>query len=327
VVSSSCLAEDHEPVSDIQQGPYWSIQLENDFLGSRDDRFYSHGMEVSYLRPSTPDDRLPELAQHMPFFKIGDVHAVQYTLGQNIFTPEDTETATLVKDDRPYAGWLYASVELLARIVEEPSYRVVNMFGITVGIVGPSSHADDMQKGIHDVIHTDQPQGWDNQLKDEPGVVLTYVRSWQYFHNIPDSMEFDFTPHVVGTLGNIYTYGGGGIMFRWGRGLRNDFAPPNIRPGFPGIPYFKPTTTPNWYLFAGFEAQAIARNIFLDGNSFKESHSVDKKPLVADFQFGFAFHIDSLRIALSNVLRSREFEGQPESTQFGAINISFLLSD
>jgi hypothetical protein len=32
-----------------------------------------------------------------------------------------------------------------------------------------------------------------------------------------------------------------------------------------------------------------------------------------------------MRIALSNVWRSREFTGQPENTQFGGINLSFAI--
>ena len=67
----------------------------------------------------------------------------------------------------------------------------------------------------------------------------------------------------------------------------------------------------------------MARNIFLDGNTFRDSHRVDREPLVADLQFGIAFHVRGIRIALSNIWRSREFEGQAEPVQFGAINISF----
>ncbi|MCB1799228.1 MAG: DUF2219 family protein, partial [Gammaproteobacteria bacterium] len=59
-----------------------------------------------------------------------------------------------------------------------------------------------------------------------------------------------------------------------------------------------------------------------DGNTFRDSHSVDRKPLVADVQFGVAFHVDSVRIAISNVYRTREFKGQDEPAQYGAINIT-----
>lgn len=312
-------------VEKLKRGGFWSVQFENDLWGSGDDRFYSHGTEISYLSLKSPPGWLTRLGQVLPLFRMGDVSAVQYAVGQKIFTPQDTQRRTLIIDDRPYAGWLYGSANLMSRYVNEPSLQVGNILGLTIGIVGPSSQAEDIQRGFHDLIGVDKPNGWDNQLKDEPGVLLTYTRRWQYFHDLGGGLEFETAPHLVGALGNIYTYAGGGMMVRLGQGLRNDIAPPNIRPGFPGVPYIRPSEKANWYFFAGVEGRAMARNIFLDGNTFRDSHSVDKKPFVADVQFGFAFHMYNMRFALSNVWRSREFEGQDEKVQFGAINVSFFV--
>lgn len=313
------------PPEALKNGGFWSIQFENDLWGSGGDQSYSHGTEVAHLSLDGPPDWLTRLGRGLPFFRMGDVSAVQYAVGQKIFTPEDIESRNLLVDDRPYAGWLYGNATLLSRYVDERDLQVGNMLGITLGMVGPSSQADDVQKGFHELIGSDRPNGWHNQLKDEPGILLTYTRRWQYFHRLPGGLEFETSPHLVGALGNVYTYAGGGMMLRLGKGLRNDIGPPNIGPGFPGIPYLRPSPKANWYLFAGIEGRAVARNIFLDGNTFRDSHSVDKKPLVADLQFGFAFHIDNVRLAVSNVWRSREFEGQPEHVRFGAINISFFV--
>ncbi|MCW8907583.1 MAG: lipid A deacylase LpxR family protein [Sedimenticola sp.] len=311
------------PLVRNQDGGFWSIQFENDLWGSGDDRFYSHGSELSYLSLDDPPGWLLDLGRGIPLFRMGDVNALQYSFGQKIFTPQNTQTSRLVTDDRPYAGWLYASAKLLSRYRSGPRYQVGNVLGVTLGLVGPSSLAGDIQNGYHDLIGVNRAQGWDNQLKDEPGLLLTYTRKWQYFHDLPGGLEFETSPHLVGALGNIYTYAGGGMMLRIGQGLQNDIAPPSIRPGFPGIPYFHSDDRLSWYLFAGIEGRALARNIFLDGNTFRDSHRVDREPLVADLQFGVAFHVRGIRVAVSNIWRSREFEGQAEPVQFGAINISF----
>ena len=175
---------------------------------------------------------------------------------------------------------------------------------------------------IHRNIGSLLPQGWDHQLKDEPGLVLTSVRKWRYFPGGWGPTQVELSPHVGLSLGNVYTYGAAGLMLRWGTHLRYDIGPPNIRPGFPGANFFLPKTRPNWYLFGGVETRLVARNIFLDGNTFQGGPSVEKKPVVADLQFGLAFHVGRVRIALSNVYRSKEFEGQREPTQYGAINIT-----
>jgi len=310
----------------VADNQYWSLQIENDLFGSGSDRFYTNGLEISLLRPGAPPGWLSSFADRLPFFEVGEAQAVQFSLGSKLFTPEDTQTTELIVDDRPYAGWLYLNAELLSRFPSGTADQAGNLLGITLGIVGPAALGEQIQNGWHDLIGVERSLGWDNQLRNEIGLNLNYSRRWQFFRPGPFGAEFESAPHITASLGNIYTYGGLGIMFRWGQGLRNDYAPPNIRPGFPGIPYLRPSDKPSWYLFAGAEARAIARNLFLDGNTFVDSHSVDKNPVVADLQFGVAYQQSGVRIALSNVWRSPEFDGQTENTQFGAINLSFAVT-
>jgi len=115
-------------------------------------------------------------------------------------------------------------------------------------------------------------------------------------------------------------------MLRLGNNLKNDIGPPNISPGFPGAAFFSPAKGGrSWYLFAGLEARAVAQNIFLDGNTFTDSHSVDKKPLVLDLQYGAAYQRNNMRFSYSHVIRSKEFDDQEENASFGSLNFSFFL--
>ena len=88
---------------------------------------------------------------------------------------------------------------------------------------------------------------------------------------------------------------------------------------------FRPNNNNSWYFFAGIEGRAVVRNIFLDGNTFVDSHSVDKKPFVADFQYGLVYQLGDFRFSVSNMVRTKEFTTQKDETKFGAINISFAL--
>ncbi|MCW5585570.1 MAG: lipid A deacylase LpxR family protein [Chromatiales bacterium] len=301
---------------------FYSLQLENDLWGSGDDRFYTHGTELSYLRTGAPPSWLAAIADVLPFFHRTSESAVGYSVGQAIFTPSDTDSEALVSNDRPYAGWLYFSAGLASRVEMRPTSETIDGLAVTLGMVGPSAHADNVQTEFHKLIDVDVARGWDHQLKDEPGVILTYARKWRHFPLNGGPRQWEWSPHLAASVGNVYTYGAAGMMVRWGTNLRTDIGPPNIRPGFPGAPFFQPGAKSNWYLFGGIEGRAVARNIFLDGNTFRDSHSVDRKPLVADVQFGVAFHVDSVRIAISNVYRTREFKGQDEPAQYGAINIT-----
>jgi len=256
---------------------YWSIQFENDFFARSGDRYYTHGTEVSRTVMGQPPQWLEDIATFFPLFESdAALKGVNYSIGQKIFTPDDTKATELVVNDRPYAGYLYFSAAMLSRVSRINNVDTGNLMEFTLGLVGPGSQGENVQSGYHDLIGIDRVNGWDNQLKDELGFGLSYTRFWRYIKP-SDSLDYGMTPHVNLVLGTIYTYAASGVMFRFGTHLNNDLSPPNIRPGFPGLSLFKPNRQSSWYLFAGIEGRAVARNIFLDGNTFKDSHSVDKK--------------------------------------------------
>lgn len=76
-------------------------------------------------------------------------------------------------------------------------------------------------------------------------------------------------------------------------------------------------------MFAGLEGRAVARNIFLDGNTFTDSHSVDKRVFVGGLQTGIAFTIKAVRLAYTHNFLSKEFKGQEGGDDFESISISW----
>jgi hypothetical protein len=112
------------------------------------------------------------------------------------------------------------------------------------------------------------------------------------------------------------------MTLRYGRNLALDYGPPRIQPSIPGSGFFVPPANFAWYLFAGFEGRAVAHNIFLDGNTFKDSRSVDKEPLVGDLQWGIVLTWRGVRLGYTHVERTREFKTQNGHDKFGSVSIS-----
>ena len=302
----------------------FTAQFENDMFGGSDQHF-THGTRFSWLSPESRG-WVEDMARLVPFFDSGARRRVSFSLGQNIFTPEDISEPALIPDERPYAGWLYGSVGL----VSENGERLDNL-ELQIGVVGPASFAEEVQTNWHDFIGIDEPFGWDNQLENEPGVVLYYERKWRQLWEFPpvpwipvEDLAVDVTPHLGGALGNVYTYGAAGATFRFGDDLPNDYGPPRIRPSLPGTDFFRPPEDDffSWYFFVGLEGRVMARNIFLDGNTFEDSHSVSKKLLVGDLQGGLAVTLGPVRVAYTHILRSKEFDGQGKPDQFGSLSLS-----
>ncbi|MBK6705755.1 MAG: DUF2219 family protein [Caulobacteraceae bacterium] len=106
--------------------------------------------------------------------------------------------------------------------------------------------------------------------------------------------------------------------------MDNDYGPPRVRPSLAGVEHFSGGPL-SWQVFAGVEGRAVARNLFLDGNTFEDSASVERNPYVADFQTGFAVSAGSWRLAYTYVWRTEELETQPTRQDFGALAISVRL--
>jgi hypothetical protein len=295
----------------------FSLQLEND-LFQHTDRHYTHGTRLSYLTPEGGiPDSINDAADLFPLFPAAGRKRAAFVLGQSMFTPTNILPRDPQPNDRPYAGWLY----LGAGLVSDTGERLDNL-ELDLGIVGPQSYADETQKFIHSIFGARHPNGWHNQLKNEPGVMLTYEHTWRAFaQSLPLGFATDLSPHAGGSLGNVITDGSAGLTVRLGQNLPDDYGPPRIRPSLPGSDFFVPTAGFGWYVFAGAEERAVLHNIFLDGNTFVHSASVNKNTWVGDFQFGIAMTFSRYRVALTEVYRTREFEGQKNPDSFGALTV------
>jgi len=306
------------------------LYFENDFFGGTD-RHYTNAFRLTWLSPDLTeyddDTRLPHwglpLIRNLPLInRPGFQRNVGLSVGQNIYTPEDISRRKLVKYDRPYAGWSYFSLTFHVKNVVQ-----LDVFEATVGIVGPSSLAEETQGIVHKWLENEDPKGWDNQLRNEPGLTIGWQHNWRLVSTGEgNGFGFDFIPHIGGVVGNVAIFANIGGEIRFGYNLPFDFGTSLIRSGS-GIEAPIDATDPRlrrqknfgFHLFADVDGRAVARNIFLDGNTWKDSHSVDRKYLVADIAAGVAMVYKRLKVSYAHVYRTKEFDGQKQGEVFGSI--------
>lgn len=327
--STPAFANEADDDGDLIPSGTWTITAENDRI-ARTDRHYTHGTRIAWVSDKTtggPDFVRDTLGFLYPMAEVRGGR-IGFALGQSIFTPEDTSATALVTNDRPYAGWLYGAMSIYAendwRTDDDLRYTTLDSVELNLGLVGPQSYADEVQNGFHDLIGVSRSNGWDHQLSNEPAVALFFERKWRPEPmSVSQGLEFDAIPHLGGSLGNVFTLLNGGVTLRLGQGLDTDFGPPQIRPAFSGPGAVKPDTDFAWYLFAGAQGSAVARNIFLDGNTFADSHSVEKEPFTGDIQVGAAVVLKDIRLSATHVYRTREFKGQRRADRFGVVSLSY----
>lgn len=319
----------------------WTFQWENDayaaFSGS--DEHYTNGLRLSWWRNSELIDN-PEWTGSFGEWwcsttplcgikaepTIGFGHAI----GNNFYTPESITEPRLIVTDRPYAGYLYYSFLLslrndTARLPDdwEDNRPTENYFDLQVGFVGPEAGGEFLQSWAHEILEDDKPLGWDNQLEFEPTLELIYL--WR---RKIGGTRFDVIPHAGAGLGTIMTYGAVGGTVRWGRHLA-DFPVLSIPATATGTEIATLNVPEReYYLFVGAEGRGVAHNIFLDGNVFSDSHSVDKESFVYDLKAGFSYRYKSWRFTYTFTRRSREFSPNLDDDggrhDYGSVALSWL---
>lgn len=304
-----------------------TLRIDNDlFAGS--DRGYSNGVEVGFLSQTVghfQDERLPAgyrllnratgWLQPRGFSE----YNMALTLGHGIFTPGDWQQEALIEDDRPYAGALIFGADYNGR-----NDNAMQATSIGLGIVGPSAQAEQLQRAMHSLLGSDRFRGWDNQLADE--VVFRIQSQWLQRYRLRCSprknWQADLILHGGGSLGNLLTYANAGVEWRFGPELPDNFG---SAPLLPAAVNTAPERSRDYsrrlrmHGFVMLDLQLVAHDITLDGNSWKDSHSVDRKPLVAELGVGVSATYGKWQFAFARYLRSREFDGQPENPQLGSL--------
>lgn len=297
-----------------------TVSLENDLFGSGTDEHYTHGTEITYVSGTYQPDFLKSFARAMGLYNDGDDLRVGFSLGQQMFTPSDITVRERIPDDRPYAGWLYGSAGMYSE-TRRGDVRSIDKLELTVGIVGPDSRAEEVQKAIHEISDSDEPKGWDNQLHNEATYDVAYQHEW-VLPIVAD--RIDAIPMVALTLGTSQRYAATGMALRFGDGLGADSGPPLIRPSASASHYFKPQQDFYWYVFVAAHGRYVQHNIFLDGGD--DDHiGIDKRDWVGEAQGGLVLGWRRWRFTLTEIVRTREFERQDSSDEYGSIAISYRL--
>jgi hypothetical protein len=302
------------------------IEENDSFLPS--DRHYTQGLKLSFAsgeqETAGPIGHALDALARTILLPVDGAGRQRYGLffGQSLFSPENLLLDNPDPTDRPYAGWLYGGANLTRE-----TDRTLDRAEVTIGLVGPGAGGEYVQNNWHHytypAFHAPHANGWNTQLRNEPGLVLSEQRIWR-LPGTAGPFEVDLLPEVNAALGNVFTYGAAGGMVRFGQHLRADWGPPRVQPALGGADFVNASERGAlaWYLFAGGEARLVGRNIFLDGNSFKSSRSVDKEPLVADLTAGAAVLVQGARVAVSYTRRTDEFTTQRGDDEFLSITLS-----
>jgi len=242
---------------------------------------------------------------------------------QLMFTPIDIFTTTPSRNERPYAGWTG-----LGFSVHSKNQYHLNSLELTVGIMGPAALAENTQDSVHALRDLPKAQGWENQLRNEVTLNLHYTHKHQWFEKkfAGELIELESYYQYGGDFGNMIISGHVGAYGRIGYNLPADFSAPRLHVTGYSQQLFgenrKSLGKVSVFGFFGFEGRLVLHDIFLDGNVFRSSLSVDRIPTVVDASFGLGTRLDNWTLSFTQTYRSAEYREQDKGQVFGSLALS-----
>jgi hypothetical protein len=306
-----------EPPLDLR-GSEIQVFIENDSFGSTD-QYYTNGIKIGGGVPANKVIGLFSRPPNALLDAISDGASNHFGLfiGQNLYTPRDITIAAPQPNDRPWAAWSY--IGAVAQSVKEDRLHTVEF---DLGFVGAPALGKQVQTFWHDyIVDAPEPQGWGNQIRAEPGLMLTYVHKRRY----GPSTGVQFVPHVGASIGNIMTLVRAGGIVRFGQNMTG-FGPDGIEPGGAMLKNTRRQYDEGrrqsweWFAFAGVDGRVVPYNIFLDGSLFRDGPGIARNDTVYDITAGLSARIDKVRLSVTHIKRSEEFNAGGEQ-KFYSINL------
>ncbi|MFT5582198.1 MAG: lipid A 3-O-deacylase [Psychromonas sp.] len=184
----------------------WKVHYDNDLFAGQDQN-YSQGFRFDYSNVFFSKNPLNK-------FVIGkEDENTQYGMSvlHQVYTPEAIEEKAVQFGDRPYAAMLFLEMYKSTLI---PTQKMKVSSGFSAGIIGQSAFGKAMQTTIHKASNGIKPEGWDNQMRNQPvfnynaGIENEFFRYKNIFAAYTD---------IFGNIGNLTTNAIGGVTFVLGK--------------------------------------------------------------------------------------------------------------
>ncbi len=280
-----------------------TLQVENDAVSTlrgTSDQYYTSGLRLGWVSGT---NQVPTALQTAANELWGDgVQRVSLDISQSLFTPRDTQTPNPSREDRPYAGILGVTGQLIHDT--DASRTVLSVF---LGLVGPGAAGEEVQNGFHNLIGDTPNRGWGTQIHNEPLFEITPERTWRVPLGSYQDVEFEALPDAKFGFGLERNYVQAGLILRFGQGLASDYGVSRIEPGFSGTDAYTPTRPFVWYVFGGVDGQVVGTDVTLTGDNFQSSRHIAAKWDVGELELGAAVIYHGVRLTYSQTWQTQEF--------------------
>ncbi|MGQ7847153.1 lipid A deacylase LpxR family protein [Granulosicoccus sp. 3-233] len=303
---------------------YFTFTFENDlFVG--EDNGYTNGLGLTFGKGpfrEFNDTNLPRWLQPLisnSYLNRGEGmrRGVAHMYAQRMQTPQDITVAEPIEGDLPYAGLLAWQ----GTFYEYNEFRS-DQVSLSLGIVGPASLAEQGQSIIHTITGSDQPEGWNLQLKNELVGRVEALRVWKLARSTAGPRGWDVLGLGGVGLGTLQSGMGAGIAMRWGSNLEYTHSTFSLEADRQVNPLAIRESN-GFYAYAGAKAGVVFNDVLVQGNTFTDSHSAELEHWQNQLSAGLVWSMGKLAYVFQLSTFSSHIESTDKREKYGALSVTF----
>lgn len=290
----------------------FGFRSDNDsYLAQGSDRYYTNGLFI-YFRHALNQEKLDAKLEKKTY---------EVSVGQKMYNPISGYSPDPTRQDRPFAGYLYAAGALNWFYTNESVLKM----GAEIGTTGPNSLAEDGQELLHDVVGFYALDGWQYQVKNAMAVNLSaqYTRLLHRASN--NATDFSFEGYA--NAGTTFSGAGAGILFRAG-GLNQLFNSAYTNAVIGNNAKTKALVKREVFFYAKPQLNFVAYDATIQGSMFNNDDPVtfDVKPLVFAQQIGFNYSSQRFTVDFGMIFKTKEIKSTAKAHQYGAISMFYRFN-
>ena len=290
----------------------FGFSSDNDsYLFQGSDKYYTNGLFINF-RHASDQQQLSEKLEK----KIYEI-----AVGQKMYNPYSGSAPDPAKQDRPFAGYLYAEGAMNWFYKKESILKT----SVQIGVTGPASLAEKGQELLHNTVGFYKLEGWDYQIREEMQVNLS-AKYTLLLHRF-DNKAADFSFEGYANAGTTFSGAGAGILFRAGRinqlfnsGYTNSMIGNNSKT--------KAFANSELFFYAKPQLNFVAYDATIQGSMFNDKSPVTfgVKPVVFAQQLGFNYSSQRFTFDFGMLFKTKEVKSSAKAHQYGTISLFYRFN-
>jgi len=288
------------------------IVLDNDlYVSTVNDKYYTNGFEIYIRKLNTK--------------KAEKIHKSidEFLLSQKIYNPFAIRVNIIERTDRPFAGYLYASIGKITFYKNESVLKK----SIQFGYVGPNAFGQEVQELFHNTFGYKKVIGWENQIKNTLALQVHLMFS-KKLHGFSQSKKIDVQWVSDINFGTILNGVTTGPLLRFS--FENSLKPITHSVLFDGALAEENETDDKKERFVFLQPQVNAQlyDATIQGSMFQNNSPVVRD--ITHFRYGatagFQYRKKQMYFSYSIIYRSKEVDfPDNEGHYYGSVSIGYLL--